>query len=168
MKKTKFRHFIIYFSSILLLTMVACMALAPATDTVATQNPTAIPTTAPIPFKLTVDKVPVKVTHGSMVSDLEKGQTQDIFPNDMIDVGTGGHSQLVYSDKFTVEIMQGAELVLGDTTTQTGNRTEATMSLNKGHLRVIIGENAKADVILITQDFTSDYSGGWYCVFGLL
>ena len=152
MKKTKFRHFIIYIYSILMLTTLGCMALALANHTVATKTPTAISTTVPMPFELTVDQVPVKVTHGSVVSDLGKGKAQDIFPNDMIDVGDGGHSRLVYSDKFTVEIMQGAELVLGDTTTQTGSRTEATLSLNKGHLRVAIGENAKADLILNTQD----------------
>ncbi len=152
MKKTMFRQSVIYLSSILMLTMVGCMALAPATNSVATQSPTVIPTTAPIQFKLTVDQAPVKVTHGSTVSNLTKGQTQDIFLTDMIDVAAGGHSQLVYSDRLTVEIMQGAEIVLGDTTTETGGRTEATMSLNKGHLRVTIGDNAKTDVILITQD----------------
>jgi hypothetical protein len=152
MKKTKLRHFIIYLSSILLLFMVACLTLVPAKGNVATQNPAVILTTAPMPFELTVVKLPVKVTHGSTVLDLEIGQTQQIFPNDIIDVGVGGYSQLLYSDKFTIEIMQGAELVVGGITTQTGSRIEAILSLNKGHLRVIIGENAKADVILITQD----------------
>jgi hypothetical protein len=152
MKKTKDKHFIIYLSSILMLTTVGCLALSLGTRTAATNNPTVIPTTTPIIYELNVDQVPVKVTHGGAVSDLKKGMAQDIFPNDMIDVGDGGHSNLMYSDKFTVEIMQGAELVLGDTTTQTGNRTEATLSLNKGHLHLAIGENAKADVILNTQD----------------
>ncbi len=152
MKKSKFKQPVVYLLSILMLTMVGCMVFAPASNSVATPVPTIEPTSAPMQFKLTADQIPVTVTHGSTVTELAKGQEQDIFPNDMIDVGAGGHSQLVYSDKLTVEVMQGAELVLGAAATVTGGRTEATMTLNKGHLRVAIGDNANADVILITQD----------------
>jgi hypothetical protein len=166
MKKKGVRQSALYLSGIVLLTMMACAILVPGAGSVATQNPTAMPTTAPAQFKLTVDQAPVKITHGSTVSDLQQGQTQDILPNDMIDVGAGGHSRLVYSDKFNVEVMQGAELVLGDTTTQTGSRTEATMSLDKGHLHITVGENAKAGVILITQDsqVTTQADGTVYSV----
>jgi hypothetical protein len=166
MKTTGFRPSALYLSGIVMLTMLACVTLFPGTGSVATQNPNAIPTAASGPFKLTVDQVPVKVTHGSTASDLQQGQTQDVFPNDMIDVGAGGHSQLVYSDKFAVEIMQGAELVPGDTTTQTGSRTEATMALNKGHLHIAIGDNAKAAVILTTHDsqVTTQADGTGYSV----
>jgi len=166
MKKTGFRQSAVYLSGIVLVTMMACATFAPGTGSAPGQSPAATTSAAPAQFKLTADQAPVKVTHGSTVSDLQQGQTQDIFPNDMIDVGSGGHSRLVYSDKFNVEVMQGAELVLGDTTTQTGNRTEATMSLNKGHLHVAIGDSAKAAVILITQDsqVTTQADGTVYSV----
>jgi len=134
--------------------------------TIGTPSPSAEPTTDVVLFKLTVDLAPVKVTHGGTASDLAKGQTQDIFLNDKIEVGAGGRSRLVYSQHVVVEIMQGAELVMGDVTSEAGGRIEATFLQNKGHLHVTIGVNAKASVILVTPDsqVTSQADGSVYSV----
>jgi hypothetical protein len=152
MKTRKLGQSAIYILSILMLAMMSCTIPVLFKGSAGAQDPTAEPTKVQSQYKLFVDQAPVKVTHGSTASDLAKGQTQDIFPQDKIEVGAGGHSQLVYSDRITVEIMQGAELVIGDVTTATGGRIEAILFQNKGHVHVTIGDNAKAGVILITQD----------------
>jgi hypothetical protein len=152
MKTIKLRQPPIFILSILMLAMMSCSIPVLFKGSAGAQDPTAEPKKVQSQFKLTIDQAPVKVTHGSTTSDLAKGQTQDIFPQDKIEVGAGGHSQLVYSDRVTVEIMQGAELVIGDVSTGSGGRIEAILLQNKGHLHVTIGDNAKAGVILITQD----------------
>jgi hypothetical protein len=175
MKTKKLGRSTIYLLSILMLALVGCNPVASTATveaptagapTAGAPSPSAEPTTAVVQFTLTVDQAPVTVTHGGTASDLVKGQTQDIFLNDKIDVGVGGRSELVYSDRVTVEIMQGAELVMGDVTTEAGGRIEATFLQNKGHVHVTIGDNAQAGVILKTNDsqITSQADGSVYSV----
>ena len=166
MKTTKLRKSVIYSISILMLAVMGCLSSVPFSRSVIAKTPTGEPTTAPLQFKLTVEQAPVNVTHGSTATDLAKGQTQDIFVNDTIEEGTGGYSELAYSDRVTVEIMQGAKVVVGDLTAENDGRMELTLLQNKGHVRVTIANNAKAGVILITQDsqITSQADGSVYSV----
>ena len=166
MKTTKIGKSVIYSLSILMLAMLGCLGSLPLSRSVIAKTPTSAPTTAPSQFILTVDQAPVKVTHGSTATELAKGQTQDIFVNDTIEVGTGGYCQLGYANRVIVEVMQGAKIVMGDLTTQNGGRIEVTLLQNKGHVRVSIVDNANADVILVTQDsqITSRTDGSVYSV----
>jgi hypothetical protein len=166
MKTTQLRKSVIYSISILMLAVMGCLSSVPLSRSGIAKTPTSSPTTAPVQYELTVELAPVTVTHGSTATQLAKGQTQDIFVNDTIEVGTGGYGELAYSNRVNVEIMQGAKIVIGDLTTQNGGRVEITLLQNKGHVRVSIVDNAKADVILVTQDsqITSRGDGSVYSV----
>lgn len=165
MNTKKLGKFEIYSICILMLAAMGFMCTLPLTASVKTKTPTGDETT-PVQFKLIVDQEPVKVTHESTALDLAKGQTNDIFLNDTIEVGAGGHSQLVYSDRVSVEIMQGAKVVMDGVNTEDGGRIEVTLLQDKGHVRVTIGDTAKAGVILVTQDsqVTSLADGSVYSV----
>jgi hypothetical protein len=113
------------------------------------------PTVTTLQFYLTADKLPVEVTRGDNTTTvLSKGQTIAISPNDKIAVGDGGLGKLLYSDRITVEILQGTEIVFGSVTEVAGDRIEASLLQNFGHTHITIGENGKAAVILKTNDST--------------
>ncbi len=170
MKTTMSRKTLIYLLSMLMLALMGCLSLEPIAGAIGVTTPTTGPTTgsttAPLQFKLTVDQAPVKVTHGTAILDLTKGQSQAISLDDTIEVGAGGHSQLTYSDRLTIEIMQGAKVAINGLGFEAGDRIEVTLVQEKGHTRVTIGDNAKASVILITQDslVTSQSDGSVYSV----
>jgi hypothetical protein len=165
MKTKKLEKSVIYAFCILMLAMMGFLCSLPISGSVKVNTPTG-ETTPPTQFKLTVEQEPVKVTHGNTTVDLAKGQTQDIFPNDTIEVDASGYSEVAYSDRVIVEIMQGAKVVMGDLNTEDGGRIELTLLQNKGHVRVTLADNAKAGVILVTQDsrVTSLADGSVYSV----
>ena len=155
MKATKARSYSISVFSLLLLIVAGCSGPAPSAAPVATSVPAAEPTAAAVQFYLTADQLPVEVTQGNNpATSLTKGQTIAISPSDLIAVGAGGLGKLLYSDRVTVEILQGTELVLGNVITVAGDRIEVSLIQNFGHTHVTIGENAKASVVLKTDDAT--------------
>lgn len=161
MKIAKIRLHPFFFLSVLLLLVVGCAPLASPP----TAQPSVPPTEQPaatqaqagpvLQFYLTADQLPVTVTQGANPPlSLEKGQTVPISTNDKIAVGDGGIGKLLYSDRVVVEIWQGTEIVMGGVTTVAGDRIEVTLIQNFGHTHITIGENAKAGVVLKTNDST--------------
>jgi hypothetical protein len=154
MKTTKVSQHTVFVLSILLLVLVSCrpLASAPSGAPAATSKPTE---TALLQFYLTADQLPVTVTHGNnQPITLEKGQTVPISVNDKIAVGDGGIGKLLYSDRVVVEIWQGTEIVMGNVTPVAGDRIEVSLIQNFGHTHITIGENARASVVLKTNDST--------------
>ena len=153
MKTKKFSQHPVFILSIFLLLLVGCqpLAAAPTGEPAATSKPTE----ALLQFYLTADQVPVTVTHGDdPPTSLVKDQTIPISVNDKIAVEDGGIGKLLYSDRVVVEIWQGTEIVMGSVTPVAGNRIEASLIQNFGHTHITIGENAKASVVLKTNDST--------------
>jgi hypothetical protein len=155
MKTTRIRLSSTYLLSIALLILVGCNSPISLPEPIAAQSATTEPTASGLQFYLTADQLPVEVTHGNNpATALTKGQTVAIATNDKIAVGEGGLGKLLYSDRVTVEILQGTELVMGNITNVAGDRIEVSLIQNFGHTHLTIGENAKASVILKTNDST--------------
>jgi hypothetical protein len=155
MKTSKLGQFSAYLLSILGLVLVGCSSPASSIGSIEKPSSTVEPTAAAFQFYLTADQLPVEVTHASDPAvTMTKGQTLAISLNDKIAVGDGGIGKLLYSDRIAVEILQGTELVMGNVIPVAGDRIEASFIQNFGHTHFTIGDNAKAGVILKTDDST--------------
>ena len=154
MKTTNLKVCSIFITGFLLVVLAGCGTPAPAAAPVAASSSSQEQPAEAIQFYLTADALPVEVTHGNNpVLSLTKGQTIPISTNDKIAVGDGGIGKLLYSDRITVEILQGTELVLGNVTTVAGDRIEAQIiAWGRGKESWLIdyvvldGDTARADV----------------------
>lgn len=153
MKTIKLNQQSLTFLSILMLVLVGCNnpILSGAVGKI---NPSPTPAGAGLHFLLTADKIPVTVTHNNTPKSLAKGQTVPISVSDKIAIGDGGIGKLVYSGRVVVEIWPGTEVVMGDVTTVAGDRIEVSLIQDFGTTHITVGENAKAGVILKTNDST--------------
>jgi hypothetical protein len=154
MNKIKINQLSICFAVILMLVLTGCKSPLMSTP-VSEITPTAKAQGAGLQFYLTADKAPVSVSHDNKTATpLAKGQTMAVSANDKIIVGDGGIGKLLYSDRVVVEILQGSEVVLGELTSVAGDRIEASVIQDFGHTHITIGDNAKAGIILKTNDST--------------